>query len=64
MAIAIIYRAQITSVSHQLSEWLNYWKCIAQLLEQAFPRKSDVFPFTRYLLCVGNAAGISTFLTC
>ena len=41
-------------------------KCIVQLPEQAYPRKSDLFPFTHLscnLLCIGNATGISIFLT-
>ena len=37
-------------VNDQLSEWLDYRKRIAQLPEQSFPRKSDVFPFTRLVV--------------
>ena len=35
-----------------MMEWLNYRKRIAQLPEQRFPRKSDiyVFPFSRLVV--------------
>ena len=61
-----VFKSVTDSVSYRLSEWLNYRKRIVQISEQAYPRKSDLFPFTCFgcnLLFVGNAAGISTFLT-